>query len=38
MVQLTEGLDPHTGAPATGYRNWTEHPNNPMCVVREPAE
>ncbi len=31
MVQLTEGLDPHTGAPATGYMNWTEHPNNPLA-------
>src|SRR5579872_5066695 len=31
MVQLTEGLDPHTGAPATGYLNWTEHPNNPLA-------
>jgi dihydropyrimidine dehydrogenase (NAD+) subunit PreA len=33
MVQLTEGVDPHTGAPATGYSNWTQHPNNPMRVA-----
>ena len=47
MVQLTEGVDPHTGAPATGCRNWTEHPNNPVAKpaagmaaprVPEPAE
>jgi dihydropyrimidine dehydrogenase (NAD+) subunit PreA len=38
MVQLTEGVDPHTGAPATGYRNWTQHPNNPMAKIAEPAE
>jgi dihydropyrimidine dehydrogenase (NAD+) subunit PreA len=31
MVQLTEGVDPHTGAPATGHMNWTEHPNNPLA-------
>ena len=31
MEQLTAGVDPHTGAPATGYRNWTQHPNNPMA-------
>ncbi len=37
MMQLTEGADPTTGAPATGYRNWTQHPNNPMRVT-EPAE
>ena len=37
MEQLTVGVDPHTGAPATGYRNWTQHPNNPMRVA-EPAE
>ena len=37
MEQLTVGVDPHTGAPATGYRNWTQHPNNPMRVP-EPAE
>ena len=30
MERLTSGTDPHTGAPATGYRNWTQHPNNPM--------
>jgi dihydropyrimidine dehydrogenase (NAD+) subunit PreA len=47
MEQLTTGVDPHTGAPATGYMNWTEHPNNPMAkpaasrpapLVPEPAE
>jgi dihydropyrimidine dehydrogenase (NAD+) subunit PreA len=38
MEQLTEGLDPHTGAPATGYLNWTQHKNNPMAVPAEPAE
>ena len=32
MEQITVGVDPHTGAPATGYRNWTQHPNNPMSV------
>ena len=37
MMQLTEGADPTTGAPATGYRNWMQHPNNPMRVT-EPAE
>ena len=37
MERIGEGVDPHTGAPATGYRNWTQHPNNPMRVV-EPAE
>ena len=37
MVRLTEGVDPTTGQPATGYRNWTQHPNNPMRVT-EPAE
>jgi dihydropyrimidine dehydrogenase (NAD+) subunit PreA len=37
MEQLTTGVDPHTGAPATGFRNWTQHPNNPMRVA-EPAE
>ena len=36
MERLTAGTDPHTGAPATGYRNWTQHPNNPLHV--EPAE
>jgi dihydropyrimidine dehydrogenase (NAD+) subunit PreA len=38
MVQLTEGTDPHTGAPATGYLNWTQHRNNPMAKHAEPAE
>jgi dihydropyrimidine dehydrogenase (NAD+) subunit PreA len=38
MERITEGVDPHTGAPATGYRNWTQHPNNPMARVPEPAE
>jgi dihydropyrimidine dehydrogenase (NAD+) subunit PreA len=37
MEQITVGVDPHTGAPATGYRNWTQHPNNPSRVP-EPAE
>ncbi len=37
MERITEGVDPHTGAPATGYRNWKQHPNNPMRVP-EPAE
>ena len=37
MERLTTGVDPNTGAPATGYRNWTQHPNNPMGVP-EPAE
>jgi hypothetical protein len=32
MEQLT-GIDPQSGAPASGYRNWTEHPNNPMAKV-----
>ncbi|HVY21236.1 MAG TPA: NAD-dependent dihydropyrimidine dehydrogenase subunit PreA, partial [Bauldia sp.] len=36
MEQITVGVDPHTGAPATGYRNWTQHPNNPSRVP-EPA-
>ena len=34
MEQLTEGLDPHTGAPATGYLAWTDHPSNPACLVK----
>jgi hypothetical protein len=37
MEQITAGVDPHGGGPATGYRNWTQHPNNPSRVV-EPAE
>lgn len=38
MVQLTEGLDPHTGEPVTGYLNWTQHRNNPSAAQTEPAE
>jgi dihydropyrimidine dehydrogenase (NAD+) subunit PreA len=38
MVQLTEGVDPHTGEPATGYLNWTQHRNNPSATQRELAE
>ncbi len=38
MEQITTGVDPHTGAPATGYRNWTQHPNNPTARIPEPAE
>ena len=34
MEQLTEGVDPHTGAPATGYLAWTDHPSNPACLVK----
>ena len=37
MTRVTAEVDPQSGAPATGYRNWTEHPNNPMRVS-EPAE
>ncbi len=37
MERITEGTDPHTGAPATGYLAWTDHPNNPACFVK-PAE
>jgi dihydropyrimidine dehydrogenase (NAD+) subunit PreA len=37
MEQVTAAVDPHGGAPATGYRNWTQHPNNPMRIP-EPAE
>jgi dihydropyrimidine dehydrogenase (NAD+) subunit PreA len=37
MEQITVGVDPHGGGPATGYRNWTQHPNNPSRVA-EPAE
>jgi dihydropyrimidine dehydrogenase (NAD+) subunit PreA len=37
MVQIAADTDPQSGAPARGYRNWTQHPNNPMRVV-EPAE
>jgi dihydropyrimidine dehydrogenase (NAD+) subunit PreA len=31
MVRVTAETDPHGGGPATGYRNWTQHPNNPMA-------
>ncbi len=37
MERITEGVDPHTGAPATGYLAWTDHPSNPACLVK-PAE
>ena len=37
MVQIAADTDPQSGAPARGYRNWTQHPNNPMRVA-EPAE
>jgi hypothetical protein len=37
MEQVLADVDPHGGAPARGYRNWTQHPNNPMRVA-EPAE
>jgi dihydropyrimidine dehydrogenase (NAD+) subunit PreA len=37
MEQVIADVDPHGGAPARGYRNWTQHPNNPMRVA-EPAE
>jgi dihydropyrimidine dehydrogenase (NAD+) subunit PreA len=42
MERVTAAVDPHGGAPAQGYRNWTEHPNNPMSPafrkLAEPAE
>jgi len=41
MVRVTAEVDPHGGAPARGYRNWTQHPNNPAVAreeVAEPAE
>nr|HMN85918.1 4Fe-4S binding protein [Bauldia sp.] len=38
MERITAEVDPHGGAPARGYRNWTQHPNNPMAKVPEPAE
>ena len=38
MAQLTEGADPHSGAPATGYLNWTQHKNNVAARQTEPAE
>jgi dihydropyrimidine dehydrogenase (NAD+) subunit PreA len=31
MVQVTASTDPQSGGPATGYRNWTQHPNNPLA-------
>ncbi|MHA1553577.1 MAG: NAD-dependent dihydropyrimidine dehydrogenase subunit PreA [Alphaproteobacteria bacterium] len=37
MERLVEGVDPQSGAPATGYRNWKQHPSNPMRIT-EPAE
>jgi dihydropyrimidine dehydrogenase (NAD+) subunit PreA len=41
MERITAPTDPHGGAPAQGYRNWTEHPNNPMSAafrkLSEPA-
>jgi dihydropyrimidine dehydrogenase (NAD+) subunit PreA len=37
MVQIVADTDPESGAPARGYRNWTQHPNNPTRVT-EPAE
>jgi dihydropyrimidine dehydrogenase (NAD+) subunit PreA len=31
METLHEGVDPRTGEPvASGYANWTTHPNNPQ--------
>jgi dihydropyrimidine dehydrogenase (NAD+) subunit PreA len=38
MERITAEVDPHGGAPARGYRNWTQHPNNPMAKIAEPAE
>jgi dihydropyrimidine dehydrogenase (NAD+) subunit PreA len=40
MEQITAATDPQSGAPATGYRNWTQHPNNPAARIAEsePAE
>ncbi len=37
MVKVNAEVDPQSGAPAWGYRNWTQHPNNPANVA-EPAE
>ena len=37
MVQIAAETDPQSGAPARGYRNWTQHPNNPMAKVPEVA-
>ena len=41
VSRVTAETDPHGGAPARGYRNWTQHPNNPMAKtskLAEPAE
>ena len=38
MERVTADTDPQSGQPATGYRNWTEHPNNPSVSAHEPAE
>ena len=38
MEQLSSGADPQSGAPTTGYLNWTQHKNNPMAKRTEPAE
>ncbi len=38
MERITAATDPQSAAPATGYRNWTQHPNNPMAKLPEPAE
>lgn len=38
MVELTEGVDPRTGAPVGGHRTWMEHPNNPMAKNPQPAK
>ncbi|WP_421725524.1 NAD-dependent dihydropyrimidine dehydrogenase subunit PreA [Bauldia sp.] len=39
MERVTAATDPQSGAPARGFRNWTEHPNNPTVFVEhEPAE
>lgn len=36
MVELPPGtVDPRTGVVAGGYRNWTQHPNNPMARAAE---
>jgi dihydropyrimidine dehydrogenase (NAD+) subunit PreA len=43
MVPLVNEVDPRTGRLVDGsYRNWTQHPNNPMAAVAskplQPAE
>ena len=38
MEQLNAGADPQSGAPTTGYLNWTQHQNNPMASRVEPAD